>query len=66
VAESVKRAALAVIERMPEDASYEDIIYELYVRQRVERGLLEVAEGKTVPQGEIMSEIDEWLLSLGR
>lgn len=43
-----KEAALKVIQSMPDDASLEDIIYALYFRQRVDRGLEELEEGKTL------------------
>ena len=33
---------------MPDDVSLEDIMYELYFRQRVDRGLTELEEGKRV------------------
>lgn len=41
-----KQAVLKMIERMPEQSSVEDIMYELYFRQRVDRGLKELARGK--------------------
>ena len=41
-----KRAALEMIQAMPEDGSLEDIMYQLYFHQRVERGLEELDQGK--------------------
>ncbi len=43
-----KRAALDMIQAMPEDVSLEEIMYELYFRQRVDRGLEELGQGKTL------------------
>lgn len=43
-----RQDALKMIESMPGDASLEDIMYELYFRQRVERGLRELKMGRTV------------------
>jgi hypothetical protein len=40
-----KQAALKIIEQMPADASLEDIRYELYFQQRVDRGLQEFDAG---------------------
>jgi predicted transcriptional regulator len=38
---------------MPDDASLEEVMYELYFRQRVDRGLRELDEGKTVSHTDI-------------
>jgi predicted transcriptional regulator len=61
-----KQAALKIIEQMPDDVSLEDIMHELYFRQRVDRGLKESEEGKLIPHDEVMREIAEWLRSSGR
>ena len=50
---STKEPALRMIERMPDDASLEAIMYELFFRERVDRGLQEFDEGKTVSHEEI-------------
>lgn len=63
---STKRTALRVIERMPDDASLEDIMYELYFRQRIDRGLRELDEGKTVSHEEVKRGLVKWLQSAGR
>lgn len=46
--QTAKETARQVIERLPDQASWEDILYELYVKQKIEVGLAEVTEGKTV------------------
>ncbi len=48
-----KQAAKALIELLPDQASWNDIMYELYVKQKIEAGLKAVAEGRTVPHDEI-------------
>lgn len=63
---STKQAALRMIRRMPDDASLEDIMYELYFRQRVDRGLRELDEGKTVSHEEVKRSLVKWLQSAGR
>ena len=46
---TAKATAKPVIDRLPEQATGDDILYELYVRQRIEAGLAAAAEGKAVP-----------------
>jgi predicted transcriptional regulator len=66
VATSIKQAALRVIQRLPDDASLEEVMYELYFRQRVELGLRELDSGKTVSHSEVKRSLAQWLRSVGR
>ena len=46
---SVKEEAQRLVERLPEDATWEDLQYEIYVRQAIAAGLRDSQEGRTVP-----------------
>ena len=46
--QTAKEAAKQVIDRLPDQASWADILYELYVKQKIETGLTAMTEGKTV------------------
>lgn len=48
-----KHAVRALLDRLPDDCSVEDILYHLYVLQAVERGQAEAAAGRTVSQEEV-------------
>ncbi|MDA1108124.1 MAG: hypothetical protein O2845_07165 [Proteobacteria bacterium] len=48
-----KQAAKELIEHLSDQASWDDIMYELYVKQKIEAGLKAVAEGRTVPHEEV-------------
>jgi hypothetical protein len=50
---SVKDEARKVVERLSEDATWEDLQYEIYVRQSIEAGLKDLREGRTVPLAEV-------------
>ena len=63
---SPKTVDLRMIESMPEDASLEDIMYELFFRQRIDHGLNELAQGQTVSQDEVKRSLARWLQSAGR
>ena len=45
---TAKETARQVIDRLPEQATGDDVLYELYVKQKIEAGLAAAAEGKTV------------------
>jgi predicted transcriptional regulator len=57
---TVKEEVKEMLDRLPEDASVEDIQYALYVRERVARGRREAAEGKVIPHEEVMRMLDKW------
>ena len=46
---TVKDEARRLVERLPEDATWEDLQYEIDFRQAVEAGLKDSREGRTVP-----------------
>jgi predicted transcriptional regulator len=48
-----KQAAKELIEHLPDQASWNDIMYELYVKLKIEAGLKAVAEGRTVPHEDV-------------
>ena len=52
-----KQAAKQLIEHLPDQASWHDIMYELYVKQKIEAGLQAVAEGRTVPHEEVKQRL---------
>jgi predicted transcriptional regulator len=65
MAKSTKRATIEMLERLPDDVSLDEIMYELYFRQQVEAGLEDVRAGRTIPHDQVMRELAEWLKSIG-
>ena len=51
-AADLKTAARELVDRLPEGATWDDLMYEIYVRQAVEEGLADVAAGRTVSAAE--------------
>jgi predicted transcriptional regulator len=62
---AVKEKALRVIQSLPDDCTMEDIQYHLYVRDKVERGMQAIADGRVVSQEEAERRIREWAGSSG-
>ena len=54
---SVKLAAKAVLDTLPEDASWEDVQYHLYVRQQIEAGLEDEAAGRLIDTDEMRQRL---------
>ena len=49
---SAKEAARQIIDRLPDQATWDDIMYELYVKQKIEAGLKAADQGRTVSHKE--------------
>ncbi|HET6619791.1 MAG TPA: hypothetical protein VFG64_07605 [Dongiaceae bacterium] len=50
---SAKKSAQQLLERLPDDADWDDIMYEIYVKQKIERGQWAAADGRTVAHAEV-------------
>jgi predicted transcriptional regulator len=55
--QSAKQAAKAIIDHLPEQASWDDIMYELYVKQKIEEGLADIEAGRTIPHEQVKAEL---------
>ncbi len=59
-AHSAKQDALQAIERLPDDVPLDEIVYRLYVLNKVQQGLKDVDAGRTVSSDELAREIEAW------
>lgn len=51
--QNIKEEAIKLLENLPDDATWEDLMYEIYVRQAIERGLEDSRAGRTVDMREV-------------
>lgn len=58
---SPKQATLRMVRRLADNASFEDIQYELYVLQNIQEGLRDVEQGNTVSHEEARRQLCGWL-----
>ena len=58
--ESLKQEALNVISKMPDTAKIDDIMYRLYVVDKVRKGREAVQQGEVVSIEELKKEILSW------
>ena len=49
----IKDAARKMIEALPDDATWEDLMYVIYVREAVEAGLADAAAGRVISNEEL-------------
>jgi predicted transcriptional regulator len=55
--QSVKEMAREVIEHLSDTATFDDLMYEFYVRQKIEAGLKDAAEGRVLSHEEVVREL---------
>ncbi len=58
----VKAAATETLESLPDDATWDDVIYRMYVRQKIEAGLADAEAGDFVSTDEVcrrLGRLDE-------
>jgi predicted transcriptional regulator len=58
---TAKEAVRKILEQVPDDASYEDIQYHIYVREKIERGVKDIEEGRVISQEEAEQRMSKWL-----
>lgn len=58
---NAKASALQTLERLPADVTYDDIMYELYVLQKLERGYDDVRDKKTISHKDAGKRLHRWL-----
>ena len=56
---SVKEAARDVIERLRDDATWDDLMYELYVKQKIDQGIADVEAQRVIPHERVRAELVE-------
>jgi len=58
--ESLKQEAINVISKMPDTAEIDDIMYRLYVIDKVRKGRDAVQRGEIVSIEDLKEEIESW------
>ncbi|MEO6059399.1 MAG: hypothetical protein ABIQ05_05485 [Candidatus Limnocylindria bacterium] len=54
---SIKTEAKRLIDQLPETASWDDVMYEVYVRQAIEQGRADIEAGRVVPHDEVLAKV---------
>jgi predicted transcriptional regulator len=53
---NLKEQARKIIDELPESATWEDLIYRLYVREAIEAGIADADAGRVVDVSEVRAE----------
>jgi hypothetical protein len=55
-ATNIKEEAKRLIEKLPEDMTWDDLMHEIYVRQAIESGLADSAAGNVTDVAEVRAK----------
>ncbi len=58
---SPKQEVLKLLESIPKNATFEDIQYHIYVKEKVSRGLQDIKKNKTLSQNDVEKKAARWI-----
>jgi len=53
---NVKEQARKIVDSLPDDATWEDLMYRLYVREAIEAGIADADAGRVASSAEVRAE----------
>ena len=59
--QTAKQEVQKILEQIPDNATFEDIQYHIYVREKIEKGLQDVEEKRFLSQQEVEDRMSRWL-----
>ncbi len=57
---TAKAQAESLLQRLPDDCTYDDIHYHLYVVEKIRRGLESADNEATISQAEMEKRLEQW------
>lgn len=58
--QNAKRTMVEIIERQPDDSSYDEILRELAFARTIDRGLADVDANRTISSAELEQRMQSW------
>jgi len=58
---TAKEKARQIIDDLPEDTSFDEVLKELAMHRMIDRGLDDLDIGRTVPHEEVKRRVESWL-----
>ncbi|RLD12259.1 MAG: hypothetical protein DRI44_01310 [Chlamydiae bacterium] len=50
---TIKEDIKTLVDALPDNLTYDDIMYEIYVKQKIEKGLADIKSGNALPHDQV-------------
>lgn len=58
--QTIKEEAIRIISNLPDDVSMDDIMYKLYVMDKIKSGQSDIKSGNYLSSDDVRKEIEKW------
>ena len=58
--QSAKQEALLAIQQLPDSVDFDDIVYRLYVINKINQGMKDIEEDNVISHDDLKREIEQW------
>ena len=59
--QTVKQEVVRMVSNLPDEVGYDEIMSEIYFRQKVDKSLKQIEEGKVISHEEAKKRISKWI-----
>ena len=59
--DTAKEEVQKILDHIPDTATFEDIQYHIYVREKIEKGLKDIETGNVLSEEEVEKRMSQWL-----
>lgn len=56
----LKEQVIKIVQDLPDEATLDDVMEELYFKTQVDAGLRELDEGKGIPHEDVQKQMSKW------
>ena len=57
----IKESVINLLDKLPDDTNYEDIIAEIYFKKQVEEGIEQLDKGQSLSNEDVKKRMEKWL-----
>ncbi len=57
----IKEEVIEMISNLPDEVGYDEIMAEIYFRQKVDRSMMQIEEGKVISHEETQKRMSKWI-----
>lgn len=59
---TVKQEIIGMIEKLPDEVDYDEIMSEIYFKQKVDKSLTQIEEGEVISHEEAKKRMSKWIV----